>query len=73
MTLCVAKVEPVALEQGFSNLSGHQSHVEGELKLRWLGSSPGDSDSIEVEGESKLCTFNKLSDDNDLAGLGTIH
>lgn len=53
-------------------MSGHQSHLEGELKLRWSGSSPGDSDSIEVEGESKLSTSNKLSGDDDVAGLGTI-
>lgn len=53
-------------------MSGHRSHLEGELKLRWSGSSPGEPDSTDVEGEFKLCMSNKFSGDDDVAGLETI-
>lgn len=49
----------------------HQNHLESLLKLRLLGPTHGDSESISLGGVQELLFLIKFPDDVDAAGLGT--
>lgn len=55
-----------------SNLSVHQSHLEGLLKHRLLGPSSDGSDSMDIGKCLKICISNKFTGSADGAGPGTI-
>lgn len=57
------------LNQGNSNLSGHQDHLEGVLKYRLFSLAPCISDSTGLE-QAQVFVPNGLSGDSD-AGSGT--